>query len=141
MSHRQRNSEQHQIFTRHARQATILREKIQQWDAMLRDPRGESWPTMLGRLNAALNQTGNLDRTIDDVMEHFVYVPKQSTANPQDMPFFLSTRLADGPIESNDDTQNLKDIFHGDDPVTALARYENKAAELATEYEEHMIRY
>ena len=87
------------------------------------------------------NQTGNLDRTIDDVMEHFVYVPKQSTANPQDMPFFLSARLADGPIESNDDTQNLKDIFQGDDPVKALARYENKAAELATEYEEHMIRY
>mmetsp|Transcript_9727 Transcript_9727/g.13752 ORF Transcript_9727/g.13752 Transcript_9727/m.13752 type:complete len:143 (+) Transcript_9727:174-602(+) len=142
MSNRQRNSEQHQIFTRHARQATILREKLQQWDATLRDPRGESWPTMLGRLNAALNQTGNLDRSIDDVMEHFVYVPKQSTANPQDIPFFLSTRLADGPIESNDDTStNLRDIFQGEDPVQALARYENKAAEYATEYEENMIRY
>ena len=48
---------------------------------------------MLGRLNAAYHQTTTLNASIDDVMAHFVYLPKQPTANPGDIPFFLSTKL------------------------------------------------
>ena len=51
MSAYSRRNEQQQIFTR---QANILRKNLFEWDRMLRDPRGEDWPTMLGRLNAAL---------------------------------------------------------------------------------------
>jgi hypothetical protein len=29
----------------------------------------EDWSTMLGRLNAALNQTGSMDQTIEDLMD------------------------------------------------------------------------
>ena len=46
-----RNTEQQKIFIR---QATILRKNLQDYDNKLRDPRGEDWPTMLGRLNAAM---------------------------------------------------------------------------------------
>lgn len=84
------------------------------------------------------NQTGNLDRSIDDVMEHFVYLPKQATANAQDIPFFLSTRLADVPGESS--TETNENIPEGD-PVQALARYENRAAQLVTEYEENKVQF
>lgn len=86
------------------------------------------------------NQTNNLDKSIDDVLEHFVYLPKQSTANPQDIPFFLSTRLADA---AGGETAQVEpeDIFGNKDPVQVVARYENRAAELAAEYEENMVRF
>lgn len=46
-----KNTEQQTVFIR---QAAILRKNLHEWDRMLRDPRGEDWPTMLGRLNAAM---------------------------------------------------------------------------------------
>lgn len=126
------------------RQATILRKNLMEWDNMMRHPQGEDWPKMLGRLNAALNQTNNMDKSIDDVMEHFVYVPRKSTANPQDIPFFLSTRLEMSSDNNNnnpsEDAPSAKLEINGD-PVQLLAAYENKAAQIASEYEENMIRY
>ncbi len=114
---------------------------------MMRHPQGEDWPKMLGRLNAALNQTNNMDKSIDDVMEHFVYVPRKSTANPQDIPFFLSTRIEMSADNRNDNTNNpTEDSSHAKyeinrDPVQLLAAYENNAARIASEYEENMIRF
>ena len=61
---RRNTSEQQSVYTR---QATILRKNLVDWDMILRNPRGEDWPRMLGRLNAALNQTANMDRCIEDV--------------------------------------------------------------------------
>jgi hypothetical protein len=133
------------------RQATILRKNLMEWDNMMRHPQGEDWPKMLGRLNAALNQTNNMDKSIDDVMEHFVYVPRQSTANPQDIPFFLSTRIEmssdnksdnknDNSSNSPEDSSAAKFEISGD-PVHLLAAYENNAARIASEYEENMIRF
>jgi hypothetical protein len=46
---RQRN-EQQQAFLR---QATILRKNLNAWEATICSARGEDWPSMLGRLNAA----------------------------------------------------------------------------------------
>ena len=86
------------------------------------------------------NQTVNLDRSVEDVLEHFVYLPKQSTANPQDIPFFLSTRLADANAEAKESSEEAHP-FGQEDPVKVVARYENRAAELATEYEENMVRF
>lgn len=126
----------------YTRQATILRKNLLEWDRMLRTPRGEDWPTMLGRLNAALNQTANLDKSIDDVMEHNVYVPKQSTANPQDIPFFLSTRLelpGDDIGGNNDDTTTSNNFKM--DPVEKLTVYERNAAKLAAQFEKNMVRF
>ena len=60
----------HEKQNNYIRQATILRKNLLEWDRMLNNPRGEDWPTMLGRLNAAYNQTVTLDQTIDDVLEH-----------------------------------------------------------------------
>ena len=69
-SHR-RSTEQNLVYTR---QATILRKNLGEWDLILRNPRrGQLWPEMLGRLNAALNQSALMDKSIEDVMEHFVY--------------------------------------------------------------------
>ncbi len=137
-----RNTEQQSAYTR---QATILRKNLGEWDLILRNPRGEDWPRMLGRLNAAYNQTTNLDKSIEDVMEHFVYLPKQSTANPQDVPFFLSTRLdaaSDAQISKKKapTTQPEQFVIHGD-PVEVLSKYETRAAELAREYEDDMDRF
>jgi hypothetical protein len=94
----------------------------------------------VGRLNAALNQTGTLDRSIDDVLEHFVYVPKQSPANPQDIPFFLSTRLA--PQDDKEKIMKREDdeLVEGE-ALEILTKYENRAAQLANEYEENMVRF
>jgi len=96
---------------------------------------------MLGRLNAALNQAGNLDAGIEDVMEHFVYVPKKCTANAQDIPFFLSTRLADA--AQSDSVDTVADGVPGrdGDPVKILREYESRAAGIASEYEEKMVRF
>ena len=141
MSTGRRTGEQQSAYTR---QAVILRKNLMEWDRMLRNPRGEDWPTMLGRLNAALNQASNMDRNIDDVMDHFVYLPKQATANPQDIPFFLSTRLETPATETSAEVKD-EDVpavtsFAGD-PVQQLSTYESNAARLAAEYEENMIRF
>jgi len=143
-SHR-RSTEQNLVYTR---QATILRKNLGEWDLILRNPRrGQLWPEMLGRLNAALNQSALMDKSIEDVMEHFVYLPKQSTANAQDIPFFLSTRLetsttTDDPSSSQTQDQASQDglVIQGD-PTQVLSNYENKAAELAQEYEDNMVRF
>lgn len=86
------------------------------------------------------NQTNNLDKSIDDVLEHFVYLPKQATANAADIPFFLSTRLAEAGAEKETISEE-KNPFGNKDPVQVVARYENRAAKLAAEYEENMVRF
>lgn len=115
---------------------------------MLRSSSGESWPSMLGRLNAAMNQTQNLDKSIDDVMNHFVYEPKKSTANPADIPFFLSVRLVDdtnhdnGNEKDDDGSTSMDDQDVGvKDPVAVLERYEKCAAQLVNDFEDNMIRF
>jgi hypothetical protein len=78
--------------------------------------------------------------------EHFVYVPKQSTANAQDIPFFLSTRLetsnADDRSKSKKKGQSseVEPEIPGD-PVHVLSKYEKRASELAQEYEDDMVRF
>lgn len=142
-----RSTDEQSVFTR---QSTILRKNLGEWDAILRNPRGEDWPKMLGRLNAALNQTANMDRSIEDVYQHFVYLPKQSTANAQDVPFFLSTRLEAPTTATEESSGSQKKQLTGSsqeqltiqgDPVQVLARYENRAAELAAEYEDDLARF
>jgi hypothetical protein len=147
------------------RQAGILRKNLIAWDSTLHSVRGEDWPSMLGRLNAAFNQAGNLDRGIDDASEHFAYVPRRCLANAQDVAFFLSTRLVvapwwssswssssggewddddDGGIDGkrNDDDGGDGSGRGGEEPAAArLRRYERRAAELASEFEGGMIRF
>lgn len=125
--------------TLYVRQANILRKNIYEWDQTLRSSTGEDWPSMLGRLNAAMSQTNNLDRSIEDVMNHFVYEPKKSTANPQDIPFFLSVRLIDGNDEKNTNDEIKSDSAKN--PVVLLNKYEKEAADLANHFEENMIRF
>eukprot|EP00527_Entomoneis_sp_CCMP2396_P005979 CAMPEP_0198140716 /NCGR_PEP_ID=MMETSP1443-20131203/3838_1 /TAXON_ID=186043 /ORGANISM="Entomoneis sp., Strain CCMP2396" /LENGTH=139 /DNA_ID=CAMNT_0043803235 /DNA_START=149 /DNA_END=568 /DNA_ORIENTATION=- len=125
----------------HTRQATILRKNLLDWDRTLRTT-GEEWPKTLGRLNAALNQTVNLDRSIDDMMEHFVYLPKQSTANAQDIPFFLSTRLETPAADGGEESAISGTVeISVEDPVQHLTKYERQAADLAAEYEQNMVRF
>lgn len=119
------------------RQATILRKNLLEWDRMLRTPRGEDWPTMLGRLNAAMNQTSSMDKSIADLLEHFVYLPRQATANAQDIPFFLSTRLE----TAGEETGSAEEERSMADAVQQLAKFESSAARLAAEYEENMVRF
>lgn len=152
MSSGRRNTEKQAVYTR---QATILRKNLLEWDRMLRTPRGEDWSTMLGRLNAALNQTGSMDRSIEDLMEHFVYLPRKSTANAQDVPFFLSTRLetaneetaqyqgaADATTTAGAVGEDQKQAFVlAPDPVRHLSTYENQAAQLAAEFDDNMVRF
>ena len=100
------------------------------------------------------NQSSNLDKCIEPVLEHFVYVPKKCTANPQDIPFFLSTRLTTDAQKQKadtasgadrDGTKKDEDVTMGDanieDPVKALKEFENVAAELAADYESKMLRF
>jgi hypothetical protein len=130
------NNEQQSVFTR---QSTILRKNLGEWDAILRNPRGEDWSKMLGRLNAALNQSANMDKSIEDVLEHFVYLPKQTTANAQDVPFFLSTRLEAPTTEEGQSISELS-LVQGD-PVQVLSKYETRAAQLAQEFDDEMVRF
>jgi hypothetical protein len=134
------NNEQQSVFTR---QSTILRKNLGEWDAILRNPRGEDWSKMLGRLNAALNQSANMDKSIEDVLEHFVYLPKQSTANAQDIPFFLSTRLEAPATEEGQSmiSEQPSSLVQGDDPVQVLSKYEMRAAQLAQEFDDEMVRF
>eukprot|EP00978_Attheya_sp_CCMP212_P022718 scaffold68194_cov58-Attheya_sp.AAC.5 len=93
------------------------------------------------------NQTGNLDGAIEDVLEHFVYEPRKCTANPQDIPFFLSTRLTtvdtvpDETSKTNAKVDQVYESTEESDPAKVLKRYENRAAELAAEFEESMVRF
>lgn len=73
-------------------------------------------------------------------MEHFVFLPKQATANPQDIPFFLSTKL-DIPQDIAAVEENEKPITEGGDPVTVLSRYEAMVAEVVQEMEEDPVRF
>lgn len=140
--------------TAYTRQATILRRNLGEWDMKLHDPRGEDWPKMLGRLNAAMNQTMTMDKSIEDVMEHFVYLPKQPTANPQDIPFFLSTKLDSTALDERTITAtsgsaktsaekdvSMEELFALEDPVRVLSKYEGQAAKLVAKYEEAMVRF
>mmetsp|Transcript_21187 Transcript_21187/g.33267 ORF Transcript_21187/g.33267 Transcript_21187/m.33267 type:complete len:154 (+) Transcript_21187:2-463(+) len=148
-----RNEQQHAFL----RQAGILRKNLNAWEATLRSQHGEDWPKMLGRLNAAFNQAGNLDQGIEDSSEHFVYVPKKCTVNAQDLAFFLSTRLVtaagaagdnDNDIEGgggggigDDDVGGSSQYYGGEEPATRLRRYEGQVAELASEFEDGMVRF
>ena len=113
------------------------------------------------------NQTGNLDRAIRDQAEHFVYVPQKSTVNPQDVAFFLSTRLVEAAAskenaeenEINSDANTLGEngdstssnsngggewrsaSFGNEDPAKRLRRYESKTLQLSSEFEEGMVRF
>mmetsp|Transcript_4224 Transcript_4224/g.7405 ORF Transcript_4224/g.7405 Transcript_4224/m.7405 type:complete len:139 (-) Transcript_4224:52-468(-) len=138
MSASSRRNEQSNLYLR---QATILRKNLYEWDRMLHSQRGEDWPSMLGRLNAALNQAGNLDAGIEDFNEHFVYVPKKCTANAQDIPFFLSTRLAEAAQADSVDAGAEGESGRRLDSVKTLREYETRAAEIAAEYEEKMVRF
>lgn len=175
---RQHHNEQQREFLR---QATILRKNLLTWDATLHSARGEDWPSMLGRLNAAYHQaTSNLDYRIDDASEHFVYVPKKCTVNAADVAFFLSTRLENGTKKTRQqhnnnssqlmttsssssgegggiimgnggmdsdgigDNRTSIDGHHnygGEEAATRLRRYESKVADLASEFEDSMVRF
>mmetsp|Transcript_9099 Transcript_9099/g.17365 ORF Transcript_9099/g.17365 Transcript_9099/m.17365 type:complete len:85 (+) Transcript_9099:2-256(+) len=84
-------------------------------------------------------------------MEHFVYLPRKATANPQDIPFFLSTRLEDDAVvaAAADTGEDVDTAFVADfaldatqtDPVRHLVHYEKQAADLAAEYERQMVRF
>lgn len=158
-AHKGRSLETQTIYTR---QAVILRKNIWEWDRTVRSQTGEDWPKSLGRLNAALNQCMNMNASIDDVMEHFVYLPKKATANPQDVPFFLSTRLEDetgAAAAASAADEKIEDIGGGaaaaavdssippfalttdDDPVELLTAYEKRAARMAAEFEQKMVRF
>jgi len=115
---------------------------------------------MLGRLNAAFNQAGNLDAGIEDASEHFVYVPKKCTMNAQDMAFFLSTRLAtaaggDNNMKKNNisatedgheggsssSSSSKRHYYGGEEPAKRLRRYESQIDELASEFENGIVRF
>lgn len=151
--------DQQQAFLR---QAGILRKNLIAWDATLHSTHGEDWPSMLGRLNAAFNQSGNLDQGIEDASEHFVYVPKKCTVNAQDVAFFLSTRLVTAAGGGGGDGNNSgkegsggaggagddevggspsSQYYGGEEPSKRLRRYEGQVAELASEFEDGMVRF
>jgi hypothetical protein len=170
---RQHNEQQREFL----RQATILRKNLLTWDATLHSARGEDWPSMLGRLNAAYHQaTSNLDYRIDDASEHFVYVPKKCTVNAADVAFFLSTRLDNGGMKTKQqhgsstttsssslasgkgggevgnvgmDIDGIGDnstvdghcSYGGEEAASRLQRYEGKVADLASEFEDSMVRF
>jgi hypothetical protein len=145
-------------LTSFVRQATILRKNFIEYDTVLHTPqRGEDWMTMLGRYNAAYYQIVQVNTTIDDMMEHFVYVPQRATANPQDIPFFLSTRLetpstvATTTTPATTTTSTISDIDgtttaamgtnHFHNTVQHLTDYETYAAQLVQQYEQTMVRF
>jgi len=139
----ERISDHQKVFLR---EASILRDNLEKWDRTLRSPRGEDWPSMLGRLNAAMSQVGNLDRGIDDILEHFVYEPKKCTANPQDIPTFLSTRLVEsgstgGGIQAEmiHENSDMAGIEGGgtneiENQAFVLREYEDRASEFVNEF-------
>ena len=69
-------------------------------------------------------------------------MPKQSTANAQDIPFFLSTRLeTSGADDTRTENEQSQDVIIEGDPVQVLSSYEAKAAALVQEYEDEMVRF
>ena len=75
-------------------------------------------------------------------MEHFVYQPKKSTANAGDIPFFLSTRLADAPTASSKEETNESNNFDTvDDPERLLQNYENLVSDITIKYENSITRF
>jgi len=84
-------------------------------------------------------------------MEHFVYLPKQATANPQDVPFFLSTKLDTSTTDDRTTSKTsssrkkndsaMQELLALGDPVQILSKYEDQAAKLVQEYEEEMVRF
>jgi len=84
-------------------------------------------------------------------IEHFVYQPKRCTANAGDIPFFLSTRLADAPAgiatttsskedntESNNASNNVDAV---EDPERLLQSYEILISDVTLKYENSMTRF
>ena len=73
--------------------------------------------------------------------------------NAQDVAFFLSTRLvtaAGGSGDTNNKKNGSKEgggdddvvgYYGGEEPVTRLRRYEGQMAELASEFEDGMVRF
>jgi hypothetical protein len=103
-----------------------------------------------------------LDAGIEDASEHFVYVPKKCTVNAQDIAFFLSTRLAmaasgdnkkkrknnnnrvdgkDGHGVDSSSSLSSKTLYGGEEPAKRLRRYENQVHELASEFENGIVRF
>jgi hypothetical protein len=107
------------------RQAEILRNNIFQWDQVLTTT-GEEWPEKMGRFNAALNQVMNMNKEIDPIFDHFVYAPRKSTANPQDIPLFLSTRVLLG--DKEDQLTCTKNVDDGVEKRSSCLRRERDMA-------------
>ena len=104
-----------------------------------------------------------MDAGIEDASEHFVYVPKKCTVNAQDIAFFLSTRLAmaaggdntEKKRKNNNNSEDGKDnhevdsssslsskiLYGGEEPAKRLRRYENQVHELASEFENGIVRF
>jgi hypothetical protein len=133
--------------TLYLRQANILRKNLYDWHFVLRDARGEDWPKMCGRLNTALNQVGCLDDCIDDVLEHFVYVPKKPVMNLQDIPEFLSSRVEVGNSSSYEGedsetvSRDLQSIEETSRPDIVLQRYETQARRLVLKLDQNRVRF
>jgi hypothetical protein len=134
------SSNKHHVL--YARQAAILRKNLQEWDMVLRShQRHQDYPALVGRMNAAFNQTKNLSASVDDILEHFVYLPRKATANPQDTPFFLSTRLDSTPSGANTNDEDDEELFIRQDAVQQLSTFEDQAAQLAEHIEQNMPRF
>jgi hypothetical protein len=137
-----RRNEQTTLFLR---QGNILRKNLYEWHVVL--ARGEDWPKMCGRMNTALNQAGSLDDCIDDVLEHFVYVPKKSVMNPQDIPVFLSSRVELGnsaqhtgeDAESSELFSQTIEKIHK--PEALLQQYETQSRRLVSKLEQNLLRF
>ncbi|KAL7429885.1 hypothetical protein ACHAXH_001297 [Discostella pseudostelligera] len=158
-----------------ARYASVLRENLIACDTSLRKGE-EDWQATLGRLNAAFNQTKNLNDIIENSYEHVVYIPKKCTANIQDVASFLSCRCTPdsivssstsstssgvvGRMKNGDGRKRHKTAVDGDGggvdggeegelddeeekerTPKLLQRYEHKVYELASEFEEGMVRF
>lgn len=59
------HNEQQQTFLR---QATILRKNLNAWEATICSARGEDWPSMLGRLNAAFVSRYTMELKLSSVV-------------------------------------------------------------------------
>ena len=119
MSSLQKTLEHQAVF---ARQAVILRKNLN-WKL-------DDWETCLGKLNASFHSVQTLDRSIPDVLQHFVFLPLKATANPPDMPFFLSSRLE----ALDEDTEVPNAAQH-------LTDFDKQVRQHIAEYEESMIRF
>jgi hypothetical protein len=83
---------------------------------------------------------------VEDVLEHFVYVPRKATMNPQDVPVFLSSRLA---AAAGDETKKkspaveraMESIDSMDHPVASLNQYEARSKELVADFEASIVRF